>query len=271
MIPVSVIMVTKNEEENIIHSLPPLIRSFDEVIVVDSHSEDQTATIAKEAGATVHAFDWNGQYPKKRQWCLDKLKTKHDWVLMLDADEIATDAFIEEVKALDFAADGYFVKSSLVWQGKPLKFGMKNNKLCLFKKSAFAFPVIDDLDLPGMGEMEGHYQPVPKQEGRRIGQIKSSIRHNSLKDDWQSRHDRYAEWEIAMNKRNAWPLDPVYYRELIKDLIRYAGIRPHLYFIWSYIILGGFLDGKEGLDYTLKRFSYNRHIVRVTQQTNELR
>lgn len=268
MIPVSVIMVTKNEEANIAHSLPPLVKAFDEVIVVDSKSTDKTAKLAKEMGATVKKFEWNGQYPKKRQWCLETLKLKHDWVFMIDADEIVTEAFIAELEQCDYTEDSYFIKSDMVWKGRHLKYGMKNNKLCLFKKSAFYYPVVDDLDFEGMGEVEGHYQPIPTGRTASIGQIKSPVIHHNHKDNWQARHDNYAAWEIAMNKRNAWPIDPVFNREMIKDTLRLSPMKPYLFFFYGYIVKAGFLDGREGLDYAIQRFRYNRRIVRAVRQTN---
>ena len=269
MINISVIMVTKNEEVNIARSLPVAVKYFDEVFVVDSHSTDRTVEIAEKLGATVRQFDWNGKYPKKRQWCLENIKTKHDWVFMLDADEIVTDAFINELKRMSWKADGYFVKSDIVWKGKRLKYGMGNNKLCLFRRSVFHYPIVDDLDIGNLGEIEGHYQPVPTMPNMRIGQIYNPLIHYNKKNNWVERHDKYAEWEIGMNERNVWPLDPIFHRELVKDALRTARLRPYVFFIYGYILKGGFLHGKVGLDYALKRFSYNRRICRAARQTSD--
>ncbi len=81
---ITVIIVTKNEEENLPRCLKAL-RDFDQILIVDSQSTDQTETIAKQYGADFIPFIWNGQYPKKRQYCLDKLADhiKHQWVFLL--------------------------------------------------------------------------------------------------------------------------------------------------------------------------------------------
>jgi|GEM_PF-4065314 len=218
--------------------------------------------------AQIHAGG-RGKYPKKRQWCLENIKTKHDWVFMLDADEIVTDAFINELKRMSWKADGYFVKSDIVWKGKRLKYGMGNNKLCLFRRSVFHYPIVDDLDIGNLGEIEGHYQPVPTMPNMRIGQIYNPLIHYNKKNNWVERHDKYAEWEIGMNERNVWPLDPIFHRELVKDALRTARLRPYVFFIYGYILKGGFLHGKVGLDYALKRFSYNRRISRAARQTSD--
>ena len=83
------------------------------------------------------------------------------------------------------------------------------------------------------------------------------------------KNSEYAEWEIGMNERNVWPLDPIFHRELVKDALRTARLRPYVFFIYGYILKGGFLHGKVGLDYALKRFSYNRRISRAARQTSD--
>ena len=66
-IPVSVVVMTKNEERNIAKCLKALVE-FDEVFVVDSDSTDATCAMATALGARVSNFQWNGKYPKKKQW-----------------------------------------------------------------------------------------------------------------------------------------------------------------------------------------------------------
>jgi glycosyltransferase involved in cell wall biosynthesis len=157
-IPASVIVATRNEERRIVRCLEAL-QAFDEIIVADSRSTDRTQELAAQNGASVIDFAWNGRYPKKRQWCLDHLPLRHDWVFFVDADEIVTKELTEEIRALNFQAPGYFVRGAYIFEGKPLRHGLQNNKLALLDRRRMEFPVVDDLDMPGMGEIEGHYQP----------------------------------------------------------------------------------------------------------------
>ncbi|WP_417445628.1 glycosyltransferase family 2 protein [Kangiella sp.] len=93
-IPVSVFIITQNEEqhiENVIKSC----QQFDEIIVVDSGSTDTTKQIAESLGAKVIHNDWPG-YAKQKQYAMSLCK--HDWVLNLDADEELTAEFIHEIK-----------------------------------------------------------------------------------------------------------------------------------------------------------------------------
>ncbi|MCB1532940.1 MAG: glycosyltransferase family 2 protein [Alphaproteobacteria bacterium] len=258
-IPLSVLVATKNEAPRIARCLEAL-KDFAEIVVIDSASTDGTAEIAAANGARVVNFEWAGSYPKKRQWCLDILDLAHDWVFFVDADEVVTSALVEELRDMDFAAAGYFVRGQYVFRGRVLKHGLKNNKLALFDRRRIEFPVVDDLDIEGMGEIEGHYQPVLKagHEREEIGQIEAPLLHYAYEDEqgWRARHARYARWEIEMDKRNAWPGDA----RLSKRLFKALPFRWGVAFLHSYFLKGGVLDGRAGLDFARSRASYYRMI-----------
>jgi hypothetical protein len=154
------------------------------------------------------------------------------------------------------ACDGYFVPGLYVMNGKILRHGLRNAKLALFDRRKFRFPVIDDLDIPGMGELEGHYQPVAKQPGVTIGHVKSALLHHAYDGDWRGRHERYAAWERGMNARDAWPRDPVRWRQTLKIIFRRAPCRPAIAFAHSYILKAGFLDGRAGFELARDRWRY---------------
>ena len=267
MIPATAIIVTRNEGDNIAHCLLPLMPLFQRVIVVDSGSSDDTMASAKSFGADFIPYTWNEKYPKKRQWCLENIRGLGEWVFFIDADEVITPELLREMR-LVFArkpqADGYFVRGRYVWMGKRLKFGMTNNKLCLFRRDAFAYPVVNDLDIPGMGEIEGHYQPIPLRDDVKIGQLNNAVIHDNHKGrgDWIRRHENYANWESAMIRRDAFPVDPVLWRQELKIFTRNAWFRPYAIFLYSYIVRLGFLDGVAGFDYALARANYARDVLR---------
>ena len=266
-IPATVLVMTRNEGENLAHCLLPLMTQFQRVIVVDSGSTDDTAEIAKTMGAEMMKYIWGGTYPKKRQWCIENLYGLGPWVFFVDADEIVTPELIRELKLL-FArgpqAEGYFIRGRPVWMNRRLRFGMGNNKLALFRTDCFAFPPVDDLDIPGMGEIEGHYQPVRIKDGARIGQAGAALTHHNFngRGAWMEKHKRYAVWEAEMIRRNAFPADPVKWRQDLKLLTRRSWFRPWLVFFYSYIVRLGFLDGVAGLDWALARKNYARDVMR---------
>ncbi len=265
-IPVSAVVVTKNEERNIRRCLE-VLNGFGEVIVVDSASSDKTQDIASECGAAVVNFEWDGRYPKKRQWCLDTLELKHEWVFFVDADEVLTPDLVQEMAALfksEPSCAGYFVKGQYVWRDKLLRHGQRNNKLCLLDRSRMMFPIVDDLDMPGMGEIEGHYQPVLKNtyRGGAIGQLHNPLLHYAYENEqgWAARHERYADWEVAMTQKQAWPDEVKPLRSLLKKLFRLTPLQPILAFLYSYVLRLGMLDGGAGFDFARSRLRYYKMI-----------
>ena len=100
-VPVSVLIATRNEAENIDRCLAALHDWADEIVVVDSQSEDGTIDIAQSFGATVIQFFYEGGWPKKRQWALNTYNFRNAWILLLDADEILQPAIKKEICARD--------------------------------------------------------------------------------------------------------------------------------------------------------------------------
>lgn len=100
-LPISVFIVSMNEEHNIKRALNS-VAEFDEVILVDSGSQDNTVNIANEMGATIYHQDWLG-YSKQKQFAMSLCK--HDWVLNIDADEELPEKLIEEIKEITSQSD----------------------------------------------------------------------------------------------------------------------------------------------------------------------
>ncbi len=95
---ISVCMIAKNEEKNIKNSLECARKFADEIIVVDTGSEDATPEIARSMGAKVYFFPWRDDFSAARNESL-KYATC-DWILWLDADDIIDDLNIERIKEL---------------------------------------------------------------------------------------------------------------------------------------------------------------------------
>ena len=263
-IPISVIVVTRGAADELPRCLDAL-HQFNEIIIVDTPTGDDTAAIAAQYGARYVPFTWDGRYPKKRQWCLEHLTPVHERVFFVDADEVVTTAMAEEIAALDWSCAGYFVRGRYVWDGRSLRFGLVNNKLALFDRRKICFPAVDDLDIPGMGEIEGHYQPVLIHSHDRVGQLHAPLLHYAGEDGpaWTARHERYAQWEAQMILREAYPPEPNVIRALLKKIFRTAPCRPLLAFLYSYVVKGGFLDGMRGFRFARSRYRYYRMVSRA--------
>ena len=95
IIPISVFIICKNEEDRIGASIKSVTGWTDEIIVVDSGSTDKTVEIAQKAGATKVVFnEWKGYGPQKN---FAQGLCKNHWVFNLDADEEVTDSLKEEI------------------------------------------------------------------------------------------------------------------------------------------------------------------------------
>lgn len=256
-IPVSVIIVTKNAGGTIAVTLDAL-QNFSEVIVVDSNSTDNTKTIVQDKNISVIDFTWNGQYPKKRQWVLENIQTKFEWVFFVDGDEIVTPELANEIqKMVDTPKhDAYFVYGQPVFCGYTLKHGRWNNKIVLFKKSVLSYPEFPDLEVEGMGEIEGHYQP--KVLGS-VGQLTMPMVHDCAEtlDAWIDRHQRYAIWQAEMEYRGInLAVTETGTRALTKRAFQDSFGRAIVTFLDSYILQQGFRDGMPGLHYAVARGWY---------------
>lgn len=95
-LPLSVTVITKDEEERLARTLAA-VAFADEIVLLDSGSQDATCAIARAAGARVIETDWPGYGPQKAR---AEAAARNDWILNLDADEVVTPALAAEIRAL---------------------------------------------------------------------------------------------------------------------------------------------------------------------------
>lgn len=252
-IPVSVIVSVKNEELNLPNCLDKL-SGFSEVIVVDSNSVDKTPEVVADYNYKLVNFKWNGKFPKKRNWTLENVLIKNDWVLFLDADEYLTNHFIKELteKITQKKYKGYWLYYNNYFMGKEQKHGLKMRKLALFKKDFGRFEKIEEDNWSHL-DMEIHEHPIINGD---IGKFKSNILHKDYKgiEHYIARHNAYSSWEASRylsEKSN----DNLTFRQKVKYSLLSTGLLPYAYFFYTYLLKFGVLDGKSGL--RLARFKSN--------------
>ena len=95
--PVTAMIFTLNEEPNLPACLDSL-RWCDDVIVIDSFSTDRTEEICRERGVRFFQHPFAG-FGTQRNWAVDNTSPRHDWILILDADERVPDAMADEMAA----------------------------------------------------------------------------------------------------------------------------------------------------------------------------
>ncbi|HUP58055.1 MAG TPA: glycosyltransferase family 2 protein [Bdellovibrionota bacterium] len=126
-VPVSALVLTRNEERHIARCLESLGWA-DEVIVVDAESTDRTAELATKAGARVITRRWPG-FRDQRTFAL--AEARNDWVLVVDADEACSPELATRIRDLMTAAGGpphraYQVRRIEYFLGKPIEYGIWN-------------------------------------------------------------------------------------------------------------------------------------------------
>lgn len=260
-IPVSIITISLNEEANIGLCLDSLQR-FDEVWVVDSNSTDRTCEIAESKGAKVVTFDWNRQYPKKKQWAYENLPFANKWVMLVDADEQVPDELAQEIAdTLERDGDlhaGYFLGFHYFFAGRMLTHGQRIYKLALMQHAKTRWQTYDDLEVTVLGDNEMHYQPPV--DGT-TGVLKTPMIHEDQEPLYHffDRHNKYSDWEAVVRHNGSYfrneDVQP-FLRGWLKPLVAKAPFRPLIVFLYSYVLRAGFLDGRAGFDFAIGRAFY---------------
>jgi len=135
-LPLSVCLITYNEEKNIARTLKPIQDFAEEIIIVDSFSQDATCNIAKEFGAKIFNEEWKGFVDQKNS-ALEKCN--QEWILMLDADEVVSDELRSSIISIlkSPKADAYYINRKTHYLGKLMNYAWQPDwNLRLTKRSA---------------------------------------------------------------------------------------------------------------------------------------
>ena len=252
-VPVSLFVPCKNEEENIARCIRS-VEWVDEIFVVDSQSTDQTKDIAGSLGAKVVQFEYQGGWPKKKNWALANLPFSHEWVLILDADECLPPEAEEEIRKIvsnpDQKHSGYWINRRYFFLGKPLKHAyFPNWNLRLFIHKLGRYEKITDLTTDS-GDHEIHEHVVVKGT---TGKLNSIMDHHPFPtiDSFVEKHNRYSNWEAvvessARDDESALQHDVVKGKRRLRKIFRKLPFRPTLRFVYVYFWQGGMLDGWPG-------------------------
>ena len=124
---ITAIILTKNEEKNIVRCINSVKSIVDRVVVVDSYSDDNTITLAKNMGADVYFHEWK-YYADQFNWALDNVDIQTQWVYRIDADEVVTSELGKEIKEqcllhYDDDVNGFVMKFKIYFLGRFLAHG----------------------------------------------------------------------------------------------------------------------------------------------------
>jgi (heptosyl)LPS beta-1,4-glucosyltransferase len=229
-LPLSGVVITKNEADRIVRCVTSLLKVCQEVIVLDSGSTDDTVRLARETGARVEHQDWLGFSAQKN--AVIELANQ-PWIFLLDADEWCEDKDIEQLRSLMASpqfesADVWNCQRQTYFLGKSLAFGGREKEPVerVFRNSLRYLPaqVHEKLDL----------------KNRIVKAANIRIQHDTARSyrEFSLKLDSYAALFAEQNIHKA-----------TKAYAGQAGIHAFFYLLKNYIFRGGFLDGKQGFYY----------------------
>jgi glycosyltransferase involved in cell wall biosynthesis len=266
MIPVSVLILTKNEEKDILGCLDSVSWS-DDIQVLDSGSTDATVRLAESRGATVTHRPFDG-YASQRNAGL-RLPFKHRWVMVLDADERLPAALVGEMAAFVASAPsdvaGARIRRRDIWWGQWLK-------------HAQISPFFIRLVRVGRARYEREINEVMVVDGE-VTDLSHSFDHFPFSkglDHWIAKHNVYSRMEaevIASGQRGQPSLRQALFgadfntrRVHQKGLFYRLPGRPFIKFAYMLMVRGAFLDGWAGIRYAILQSIYEYFIVLKTRE-----
>ena len=227
MTPLSVVIITYNEEKNIARCMQSVTSVADEVIVLDSFSTDKTAFIVQKLGGRLHQQAFTGYGSQKNAAAS---LASHDHILFLDADELLSEHLCESIlreKSQGFPQDCYLMNRLNNYCGQWIRHGSwypdRKLRLAHRKKSAWSLDIV-------------HESLVPDKEAR-IGLLTGDLLHYTYSnyDDHVEKNNRYSRLSAQLlyekGKKAGW----------VKIVIN-----PFWAFFSSYFLRAGFLDGFNG-------------------------
>lgn len=282
--PVTLLVLTFNEERNLPACLESVAGWAADMVVVDSGSTDRTVTIAEEHGArvVVHPFE---THARQWQWALANVPLGTAWVLALDADQRLMpelrDEIIERLRRPGDAT-GFFLNRRQIFRGRWIRHGGYYPKymLKLFRRDAVS---VDDTEL-----VDHHFLVTGPTANLRYDMIEDNRNEASIAV-WVEKHNRYAALQArqdvlraaatdrsaagsaagkSTSPRGASPDERTRHRKRLWARLPLF-VRPCLYICYRYIFRLGFLDGKEGFIFHVFQGFWYRLLVDI--YTDELR
>lgn len=236
----SIVIIAKNEVENLRRLLPELRTVSSDILVIDSGSTDGTADLVKNLKIGLVETAWLGYGPTKN---FGNHEAKNDWILSLDADEIPDKRMISELIKIteskhELSADTIFLlKRNLFYCKRKLNFGGVGDEWrsrIFNRRHAFWDDKLVHEELNALGPSS--YKKLP-----------GNLRHYSFGSrlEHRTKMDRYAQFSAR----------EMYQKNKKANFLKLY-LNPTFQFLKNYIIKLGFLDGVAGLAFAYENARY---------------
>ncbi len=218
------IIPTGNEQNNIVEAIQS-VRFSDEIMVVDSFSTDDTVKLARPLVDTILQREY-GHSASQKNWAIPQ--AKHEWILLLDADERVTSELQKEVIRMinsNTEYSGFWIRRENYFMGKKVRFsGWQGDKVIrLFKRDECKY--------------ENKHVHAEIRSSGKIGILDHKLLHNTFvsKEAYLKKLDRYAQLQAKDYDKRVKYLTP--FHTVIKPIVR---------FLKHYFLQLGILDGYVG-------------------------
>jgi len=261
-LPVTAMIFTLDEEIHLPSCLESL-RWCDDIVIIDSFSSDRTLEIARLAGARVLQNRFSG-FGDQRNWALKNAAPRHPWVLVLDADERVPPEMTGELERILPAVAGdvaaFQMARRFYFWGRWLRY------------SSLYPSYVVRLVRHGRVVYVNRGHAETQQVDGEIRSLGTDLIDENLKGlaAWFSRQNWYSSQEAAHELReeqapfrikDVASADPLARRAALKRIAAALPGRPVWYFLFSYVVRGGFLDGTRGFVFCLLKAAYQAMIV----------
>jgi uncharacterized protein (DUF362 family) len=268
-VPLSVIILTYNEEQNIRNCLESVKDLSDQIFIVDSYSTDKTLEIAREYTNNIYQNPFIDQ-ARQFNWALDNLPIKTEWIMRLDADERLTpelhNEIVRKIPDMPEVVTGLYMKRQVYFMGRWMKHGGYYPiwLLRIFRKGK------------AICEQKNMDEHIVVLEGKTENLANDIIdeNHKGL-SFWVDKHNKFASREMmeimkSGKEEKGQTIKPNLLghavqrkRWLKKNLYLKLPLllRSFFYYIYRYFFKLGFLDGKEGLIFHFLQGFWYRFLV----------
>lgn len=226
MVPVSVVIITKNEAEMILRSISMAQLITDDIIIIDSNSNDNTGQIARENGCRIYQENWDGYGANKNKGII---RARYNWILSVDADEVIDEQLVAALHRLNYDDLNvvYDINFRTYFGNKRIRFGSwgRDHHIRLFNRRLVKWvetPVHETLLLPQnmiKKKLAGHIDHYP---------VKNS-------DECRAKALHYAS--LSARKHHMAGKKAGFIKLYLS---------PCFNFVRNYILYLGLLDGKHG-------------------------
>ena len=267
-IPLSVFIITKNEADRISVVINAVKKIADEILVIDSGSEDNTCEVAAKAGARVMFNKWQGYGLQK---IFGENQCRNKWILNIDADEEVSPELCDEIEKIFLQKThenfyGFRVKivNKFRFEKKPKKFAYFYNQFRLYNKDFAGFnnsSVHDSVELKKIPKQvrDDAVEVIPNDrhpelvsgsvsKSLKIGQLKNIIYHQSFRS--------FSHWIEKINSYSQMQAEDSFKKGKSPSILKIF-LTPTFAFLKAYFLRRYFIYGFDGLVYSYI-FSFSR-------------